>query len=102
MNHQPEPNNSKDKGGLAMLWVLVGLLPIPILFVATDSRAPHPGFFPAGLVLCVLCNLAGGIGCLQSVKHPVARVFFGLLLSGVFFVLSCIVALFQACSHMNI
>jgi len=95
------PINTTSNAGLGALWLVVGLLPIPILLLTMGSNSSKNGA-PFILILCCLLNLVGGIGCLSSVKNPVVRVCCGLLLAGLFFVLSCAIVLFQACSHMNI
>jgi hypothetical protein len=97
----PGQNDSPGKHGFGALWVIVGLLPIPILLTLVASNQPRPSF-PIVLILCALCNLFGGIGCLRSMKEPVSRILLGIMLGGVFFVLSWGIVLFQACSHMNI
>ena len=81
---------------------MVGLVPIPVMLVMTNLSGPPGAFFPVGLILCVFCSLAGGIGCLGRMKSAVGRVMLGLLLGVVFFILSCVIALFAACAHINI
>jgi hypothetical protein len=98
---QPGENAPPRNLGFDGLWIIVGLLPIPILLTLAGSNQPRPGA-PIILILCTLCNLVGGIGCLGSMKNLALRTVLGVLLGGVFFVLSWGIALFQACSHMNI
>ena len=103
MDQKPEPPEKNDKSAFALLWLMVGLVPIAILlsFPSTNGGPPftHPGLI---LILCGICNVVGGIGCVSGVKDPGTRLTLGLLLAGFFFVLSWGVALFQACSHMSI
>ena len=81
------------------LWLLVGLAPIPILLVAVSSNPPHSNLGIALLIICPLCNLCGGIGCLGGIKNVAVRIILGLFLAAFFFCLSVLVALLQACSH---
>lgn len=101
MDNPSDPNANRKGSVPGVVWLLVGLAPIPILLALGSAQPrPHRG---AGyiIILCVFCNLAGGIGCLTGVKDGVVRAFAGLLLGGFFFLLTLGVALFQACSHMN-
>jgi hypothetical protein len=83
------------------MWLMVGLAPILILLLAVSGNGLSPGDLMSLLVLCVVCNLIGGFGCARNVKDWVARIALGLVLAGCFFVLSVIVAVFEACSHMQ-
>jgi hypothetical protein len=83
----------------AFLWLLVGLAPIPLLLVFASANAPHPVLAASALIICLICNLCGGIGCLGGIKNAAVRIILGLFLAAFFFGLSVIVALFQACSH---
>jgi hypothetical protein len=83
----------------AFLWLLVGLAPIPLLLVLASANAPHPTLAASALIICPICNLCGGIGCLGGIKNAAVRIILGLFLAAFFFGLSVIVALFQACSH---
>lgn len=100
-----ENNPDQDSKGamLAFFWLLVGLAPILIYLVVFAPDSPHPKWLnPMFLfVFCALCNLFGGFGCVREVKNEAARVLLGLFLGAFFFVLSWVVAVFQACSHMG-
>ena len=50
------------------------------------------------LIVCALCNLLGGLGCLGGIKNIVVRIILGIFLGIFFFLLSWIVAAFHACS----
>lgn len=89
----PEPGN-------AIFWLLLGLAPIPILLVT--MQYPSRALGPVVVTGCAACNLIGALGCLRGIRELGARVFLALLLGGAFFVLSWIVVLYQACSHMNL
>ena len=85
---------------VAIMWLLVGLVPIVILLSITSSRPSH---LPMGVVLigCAACNLLGGFGCLRGIKNAGTRFVLGLFLSGFLFVLSWGIAILQACSHAS-
>jgi hypothetical protein len=91
---KPEPDPA-----FAFTWLLVGLVPIPILLVFASSNPPNPTYAPYVLVGCAICNLCGGLGCLGRLKNIGVRIILGILLGVFFFLLSWIVALFEACSH---
>jgi hypothetical protein len=99
-------SNSNPNGKnplIAFLWLLVGLAPILILLVTTSLSAPPYHTWAGAIILvCVLCNLFGGIGCVRNVKDGALRLFLGIILAGFSFLLSLAVVVFQACSHMNI
>jgi hypothetical protein len=101
MSDEPNPNPNEKNPLITLLWLAVGLAPVFILLSITSSPGPRPSL---GLVLivCAICNLLGGIGCLRSIKDVGKRVGLGILLAGFFFALSWGIVLFQACSHMNI
>jgi hypothetical protein len=92
--NNPEPGN-KDPI-VAIMWLLVGLVPIVILLAIVSSPSPHTSF---GVVLigCAVCNVLGGFGCLRGVKNTGAWIVLGLFLSGFLFVLSWGIAFLQAC-----
>jgi MFS family permease len=93
------PNEKEYNPAPAFLWLLVGLAPIPILLAMVSSRTPRPAWGMSVFFLCVACNLLGGLGCLRGIKNIAVRIILGLFLGAFFFVLSCVVAIFQACSH---
>lgn len=99
---KPEPKDSNPL--VTFLWFLLGMLPIPVVLYLSRSNAPHPPWltFQVLLVGCFLCNVVGGIGCLRRVKDEAMRVMLGLLLGGLFFVICLVIAVFLACSNMNI
>jgi hypothetical protein len=95
----PRPNQHQSDPAFAFLWLLVGLAPIPILLVIISSKnAPRLLDPIAVFFVCTLCNLVGGFGCVRSVKNVALRVILGLFLGAIFFVLSWVIAIFQACS----
>ena len=83
------------------LWLLVGLAPIPMFLAVLSPRSSNPNLALFSFAFCVICSLLAGLGCLQGVKNIAVRIIFGILLGACFFVLSCVVAIFQACSHMG-
>ncbi|HXC34908.1 MAG TPA: hypothetical protein VNV43_03485 [Candidatus Acidoferrales bacterium] len=97
-------NNPIGKNpAIAFLWLMVGLAPTVILLAFVSSSDPPPKWVNPVFVLlfCALCNLAGGIGCVRNIKDGLLRSILGLFLAFCFFVLSIVIALFQACSHMQ-
>ena len=99
----PTDENKKEyNSSYAFLWLLVGLVPIPLLLIAvTPNGGPNRALGSALLIICPICCLCGGIGCLGGIKSIPVRIILGLLLAVFFFGLAAMVALFQACSHMN-
>lgn len=96
-------SDPKDKDSArAFIWLMVGLAPILIFLVAFSASHPLRAVNPLLIFgLCALCNLLGGLGCVRNLKDGGTRTFLGLFLAGCFFVLSWIVAVFQACSQSN-
>ena len=95
------PNSRGKRATITLIWLAVGLAPIPILLSLASASAHFQE--SAGLALfflCIVCNLIGAFGCVRNVKDPLFRNTLGLFLAGCFFVLSVIVAVFEACSHM--
>jgi hypothetical protein len=103
MSDAPNQNPEEKDPIIAFLWLLVGLAPIVILLITT-SLFPPPYHTWGGVVIliCVLCNLLGGIGCVRNIKDGALRLVLGIFLAVFFFLLSLAVVVFQACSHMNI
>jgi hypothetical protein len=95
------PKGKERNAAFAFLWLLVGLVPIPILLVFASSQkpSPHPDLAIAVLIVCALCNLCGGLGCLGGIKNVAVRVIFGIFLGIFLFLLSWLVALLEMCSH---
>lgn len=83
----------------AFLWLLVGLAPAPILLIAASSNTQGRNSAIPLLIICMLCNLCGGIGCLGGIKNVAVRIILGLFLAVFFFGLSVLIALWQACSR---
>ena len=103
MNNEPEPGKDPKSSDFIFIWLVIGLLPIPILLSALSPNGGRPSWMgPWVLIVCGLMNLVGGIGCMSGLKDPAGRVALGFLLGCFFFALSWGLALFQACSHMNI
>jgi preprotein translocase subunit SecG len=105
MNEQPEPNRKDDRSEHAFLWVLLGLAPILMVLVMMSyvkgGTAEAHTLYPIMLILVPACNLAGGIGCLRGIEDAALRIILGILLGAFFFVLTVVVAVFQACSQSN-
>jgi len=100
MNNEPDHDQTQSHPIAALIWLVVGLAPIPILLVTVTSNEIYPsGFGPIVLVVCALCNLVGGLGCLGAIKNTAVRIILGIFLAIIFFLLSWIIAIFQACSH---
>lgn len=99
MSDEIDPNHDESAVAITFVWLVVGLAPTFILLGLISSKQT-PALVPV-FVLCLACNLVGGFGCTRRIQSVVARIFLGLLLAGFFFALSCIVAIFQACAHMN-
>jgi hypothetical protein len=103
MESRPDPNRITKSSEYGFVWLLVGLLPIPILLSVFSAKGEPPAW-PNPVVLlifCVACNLVGGIGCLSSVKNVAVRIICGILLACVLFAMNLVVVVFQACSHMH-
>ena len=100
MSDETDPKKKENDAAVTFIWLIVGLAPTLILLAMVSAKRPE-GFVPV-LFICAACNLLGGLGCTRRIKDGIVRVFLGLLLAGFFFILSWVVALFQACSHMNI
>jgi hypothetical protein len=95
----PHPNQYQSDPAFAFLWLLVGLAPIPFLLAIISSKSGPTLLNPIVVFLvCALCNLVGGFGCVRSIKNGALRVILGLFLGAFFFVLSWGIAFFQACS----
>ena len=83
----------------AVMWLLVGLAPIPVMLIFASSSTPKSSLFPAILVTGAICSLCGGLGCVAQIKNSGARIILGIFL-GIFFLLfSWLAAVFVACSH---
>jgi len=93
------PANSGYNPVPGFLWLLVGLAPIPVFLVVVSSKSTNPGSAIFSFVFCVVCSLLGGLGCLRGVRNVAVRIVFGIFLGAIFFVVSCAVAIFQACSR---
>ena len=99
MNDERDPNRKEHNPAFIFVWLLIGLAPIPILLAMVSSRTPQPAWAISIFLFCVACNLCGGIGCLAGIKNTALRIILGFFLAAFFFVLSWIIAIFQACSH---
>ena len=101
---EPQPNpiaKSPQRSEYTILWLLVGLAPIPIFLIGIPLIV-HTTTFPAILFgVCALCSLVGGVGCAGGIKNIGLRVLTGLFLAGFFLLLSWVVAAFQACSNTH-
>ena len=94
-----QPPTTENIPSFTIIWLLVGLLPIPVLLAfAASSQVDHT-VFPVVLIICAICNLCGGIGCLGRIKDAVVRAILGTCLGIFFFLLSWLIAAFEACSH---
>jgi hypothetical protein len=102
MENRPDPNKITKPSEYGFVWLLVGLLPIPILLLVFSAKGEPPAWLNPVvlLIFCVACNLVGGIGCLSSVKSAPVRIICGILLACVLFVVSLVVVVFRACSSM--
>jgi len=101
-NKDDNPDPRSNKAAVTLMWLAVGLAPIPIILLAGSANGPPQGSGGTVLlVFCVICNLLGGFGCVRNTKGWAARIALGLFLAGCFFAVSVIVAVFEACSHMQ-
>jgi hypothetical protein len=94
-----EPAKTEYNPAFAFLWLFVGLVPIPILLVFVSSNPPNRSWAPVVLIVCAVCNLCGGLGCLGRIKNVAVRIILGIFLGIFFFLLSWLIAAFEACSH---
>jgi hypothetical protein len=99
MDENPNPKNSSAT--TTLIWLTVGLAPILVLLIAVSGNGPSQVLGRVLFIFCVICNLLGGFGCARNVKDGLSRVLLGVFLSVCFFVVSVIVALLEACSHMQ-
>lgn len=97
-----EPVKKAYDPAFSFIWLIVGLVPIPMLLVFVSANPPNRSWGPVVLVLCAICNLCGGLGCLGRLKNAGVRIVLGIFLGIFLFLLSWLIAAFQACSHMNI
>ncbi len=94
-----EPSPPNGAGRRALVYLVLGLIPIPILLLMAAMKTPPSGGVVGTVVaVCGGCSLAGGIGCVGRVRNIGVRIGLGLLLGVVFMVLSWFVALLEACS----
>jgi FtsH-binding integral membrane protein len=100
-----EPNNPAPKfnnTAITFIWLIVGLLPIPILILVTSVIGVSQGIDGIFLLfLCVTCNLLGGFGCARNLKNQAARITLALFLAGCFFVSTVIIPLLVGFSHIQ-
>ena len=94
-----EPINAENIPSFTIIWLLVGLLPIPVLLAFVSPNQSNRALLPVVTIICALCNLCGGIGCLGRIKDAVMRAVLGICLGIFFFLLSWLVAVFEACSQ---
>jgi hypothetical protein len=96
--------NPKGKSAvITLIWLMVGLAPIPILLLlASASAQVQESVGLALFFLCVVFNLIGAFGCVRNVEGGASRIIFGLFLAAGFFVLSVVAAVFEACSNTHV
>ena len=101
MENKPNERDSAGKRAtITLIWLAVGLAPMVIILGSLSSNgSPSKGV--TVLVITVICNILGGFGCARNVEDILSRSILGLFFSGCFFVLCVIVAVYQACSHMQ-
>ena len=104
MENETDPDHPPKDPLIAMIWLIVGLAPVAILLsIITPNGSPPSWVNPAYLILfCGLLNLLGGFGSVRGIKDAGSRFATGLLVAFLLFAVSWGVAIFQACSRMNI
>jgi hypothetical protein len=100
MSEDSPPQNSGDEKNSRFFWVMLALFPGIIGILAAHNFTPNA--LVIVLIVNVFCSLFSGIGILGGMKDPAARIFGGLLLAGLFFVLNAGIVLFIDCSKMRI
>jgi hypothetical protein len=100
--HPPDPaKEKKSDPAWSFLWLVVGLAPIPILLGVVSSHAGYGNTrWDAPLfIICGICSLVGGLGCVGFIKNIAVRIIVGLFLAVGFLLLSWLIAAFAACSQ---
>jgi hypothetical protein len=100
-NPEPPPAPDKEKNPLVtILWLLLAFVPSMIAapFVSGRNGSQFPMFL---FFLAIACCAFSAFGVLRSVKDVVLRVFLGLGLAVVFFVLNAFIVILVGCSHMG-
>jgi hypothetical protein len=100
--NQINPNEPKEKssGPTPFGWFLIGLIPIPIwlLFVTGSGDPPSRMAAMTILVITIVCNLVGGIGCMENFSpYIIALVILGIFIAAFLFALTMVVAVFVGC-----
>jgi FtsH-binding integral membrane protein len=103
MDNSPNNPNPKNKSAaITLIWLMVGLAPVPILVLVTSVIGVSQGLDGIFLLfLCVTCNLLGGFGCARNLKNQAARIALGLFLAGCFFVATVIIPILVGFSHIQ-
>lgn len=103
MDNSPNnPNPKLTSKAITFIWLIVGLLPVPILILVTSVIGVSQGIDGIFLLfLCVTCNLLGGFGCARNLKNQAARIALALFLAGCFFVSTVIIPLLVGFSHIQ-
>jgi len=57
-------NEKQRNPAMTLVWLSVGLAPIPILLALVSKKTPDPDWGMFIFFLCVICNLLGGLGSL--------------------------------------
>lgn len=94
----PQPNKS-DNSGMIFLWLVVAFVPSFVAIPLLNSFSPIVGL---GLwILTGSCCVSAGFGVVQRMRRLGDRIFFGLFLAGVFFVLNVFIVILIGCSGMG-
>ncbi|HXI70424.1 MAG TPA: hypothetical protein VNN22_08730 [Verrucomicrobiae bacterium] len=101
MEIEPNPNQ-EQKFPFAFFWLIVGLIPIPVLLALGSPNGAHSSWAGATVLVCALCSLCGGMGCAGGIKNAGGRLIVGFLLASFFLFLSWVIAGFQAVSHSHL
>ncbi len=84
------------------LWLLIGLVPIPVYLIILPHIRWHPAIGFSALLVGTFCNLYGSIGSVDGIKNSGLRALAGLFLAGLCLISSWVVAFWQVFSHMKI
>ena len=98
-DESPGPPRKPGNWSMAALWLVVAFVPSVLALALWNNSSP--GIGPIVLVPGIGCCLVSGFGITSGMKDSVVRMFAGLLLAGVFFLLNVIIVVLIGCSGMG-
>jgi hypothetical protein len=99
INPPPDPKGLKTPGQ-GVVWLLLAFVPSVVSIPVVGKNSSD---FPLKslLALTIVCCVCAGFGILRDTKNLAARIFFSVLLAGVFFVLNVFIVILIGCSGMG-